>query len=315
MRATEGVSGMIPRQEYEILAFMHEFYRWPEILRDDDRRGRRRAGRHGHRRHGPPRDRHQGQLRARLVHRRRRLRHGPVRSARPGSDQGRRLRRGEQRDPEVHAARAVGQAPGRLHPQLPGPLPLPDPRAGLPRLDRRAGRAPRAGQPEARAVHPVQRGGRAAVVPRPLRLPSRPRRHRPLRAAGRQAPHPARPFRQRGGLPLERRLRRRGPPALLHPRAGASTPRRWVSRRSGSTTSRPPSPARRTTSRPSSAARCSPARSGTRPMGEVYPIKIDDLGEHLGRVQTGDPQAVHARRSRCAAATSSGTASTSTTST
>ena len=31
--ATEGVSGMIPRQEYEILAFMHEFYRWPEILR------------------------------------------------------------------------------------------------------------------------------------------------------------------------------------------------------------------------------------------------------------------------------------------
>ena len=33
MRATEGVSGMIPRQEYEILAFMHEFYRWPEILR------------------------------------------------------------------------------------------------------------------------------------------------------------------------------------------------------------------------------------------------------------------------------------------
>ena len=33
MRATEGVSGMIPRQEYEILAFMQEFYRWPEILR------------------------------------------------------------------------------------------------------------------------------------------------------------------------------------------------------------------------------------------------------------------------------------------
>lgn len=33
MRATEGVSGMIPRQEYEILAFMNEFYRWPELLR------------------------------------------------------------------------------------------------------------------------------------------------------------------------------------------------------------------------------------------------------------------------------------------
>ena len=33
MRATEGVSGMIPRQEYEILAFMNEFYRYPEIMR------------------------------------------------------------------------------------------------------------------------------------------------------------------------------------------------------------------------------------------------------------------------------------------
>lgn len=33
MRATEGVSGMIPRQEYEVLAFMHEFYRWPEFLK------------------------------------------------------------------------------------------------------------------------------------------------------------------------------------------------------------------------------------------------------------------------------------------
>ena len=33
MRATEGASGMIPRQEYEILAMMHAFYRWPELLR------------------------------------------------------------------------------------------------------------------------------------------------------------------------------------------------------------------------------------------------------------------------------------------
>ncbi|MBA1148053.1 hypothetical protein H0Z60_13445 [Ectothiorhodospiraceae bacterium WFHF3C12] len=32
MRATEGESGMIPRQQYEILAFMHEFLRWPELL-------------------------------------------------------------------------------------------------------------------------------------------------------------------------------------------------------------------------------------------------------------------------------------------
>jgi len=32
MRATEGASGMIPRQEYECLALMHEFYRWPELL-------------------------------------------------------------------------------------------------------------------------------------------------------------------------------------------------------------------------------------------------------------------------------------------
>ena len=33
MRATEGASGMIPRQEYEILAVMHEFYRYPELIR------------------------------------------------------------------------------------------------------------------------------------------------------------------------------------------------------------------------------------------------------------------------------------------
>ena len=33
MRATEGVSGMIPRQEYEILAFMNEFYRGRRSLR------------------------------------------------------------------------------------------------------------------------------------------------------------------------------------------------------------------------------------------------------------------------------------------
>ncbi len=32
MRATEGVSGMIPRQEYEILSTMHEFYRYPEFM-------------------------------------------------------------------------------------------------------------------------------------------------------------------------------------------------------------------------------------------------------------------------------------------
>ena len=63
MRATEGVSGMIPRQEYEILAFMHEFYRWPEILRmttdDVGPQGVMDIGATA--RH---RDRHQGQLRA-----------------------------------------------------------------------------------------------------------------------------------------------------------------------------------------------------------------------------------------------------------
>jgi hypothetical protein len=32
MRATEGVSGMIPRQEYEILSMLHSFYRYPELL-------------------------------------------------------------------------------------------------------------------------------------------------------------------------------------------------------------------------------------------------------------------------------------------
>ncbi len=33
MRATEGASGMIPRQEYELLSLMHEFYRYPEFIR------------------------------------------------------------------------------------------------------------------------------------------------------------------------------------------------------------------------------------------------------------------------------------------
>jgi|GEM_PF-934649 len=32
MRATEGASGMIPRQEYEILSMMQEFYRYPEFM-------------------------------------------------------------------------------------------------------------------------------------------------------------------------------------------------------------------------------------------------------------------------------------------
>jgi hypothetical protein len=66
-------------------------------------------------------------------HRRRRVRHGPLRPARPRGHRPGRLRPRVQRDPQVHAARAVGQAPGRLPPQLAGPLPLPDPRAGLPR--------------------------------------------------------------------------------------------------------------------------------------------------------------------------------------
>lgn len=33
MRATEGASGMIPRQEYEALALMQMFYRYPELMR------------------------------------------------------------------------------------------------------------------------------------------------------------------------------------------------------------------------------------------------------------------------------------------
>jgi hypothetical protein len=32
MRATEGESGMIPRQQYEILGMLHSFYRYPELL-------------------------------------------------------------------------------------------------------------------------------------------------------------------------------------------------------------------------------------------------------------------------------------------
>jgi hypothetical protein len=34
LRASEGASGLIPRQEYEALAFANSFYRWPEFLMD-----------------------------------------------------------------------------------------------------------------------------------------------------------------------------------------------------------------------------------------------------------------------------------------
>src|SRR2546423_15721359 len=33
MRATEGASGMIPRQEYELMALLEAPLRWPEMLR------------------------------------------------------------------------------------------------------------------------------------------------------------------------------------------------------------------------------------------------------------------------------------------
>lgn len=126
MRATEGVSGMIPRQEYEILAFMHEFYRWPEILRmttdeigaqavmDIGATARREIG-----------------IKVNCVHD---WCIGAVGfgMGRCGlladrGDPAARLRRGEQCHPQVHATSAVGQASGRLDPQFPGPLPLPDP--------------------------------------------------------------------------------------------------------------------------------------------------------------------------------------------
>ena len=127
MRATEGVSGMIPRQEYEILAFMHEFYRWPEILRmtTDE------IGAQGVMDIGATARTEIG-TKINCVHD---WCIGAV-----GFGMGRcgllaleaiqpeRLHRGKQRDPQVHAARAVGQAPGRLDPQLAGRLPLPDPR-------------------------------------------------------------------------------------------------------------------------------------------------------------------------------------------
>lgn len=34
LRATEGVSGLIPRQEYELLSFANAWYRWPEFMMD-----------------------------------------------------------------------------------------------------------------------------------------------------------------------------------------------------------------------------------------------------------------------------------------
>ena len=264
MRATEGVSGMIPRQEYEILAFMHEFYRWPEILRmtTDE------VGAQGILDIGATARREIG-TKVNCVH------DWCIGAVGFGMgrcgllalevDRARRLHRGEQRSSSSSCSGSCG-ASGRTATSSTRRTATAA-RSTSPTSSTRSSdqtRELRAGQPEARLLHPVQRRRRAAGVPRPLRLPARARRHRTVRVARRQHPHSPGPVRQRGGLPLERCLRRRGPAAL---------PTRWrvvidpeltgAARRSGSTTSPPRSPGRRTTSPPSSAARSSPARSGT----------------------------------------------------
>ncbi len=145
MRATEGVSGMIPRQEYEILAFMHEFYRWPEILRMTTEEV---GGAQGVMDIGATARREIG-TKINSVHD---WCIGAV-----GFGMGRcGLLALEAIGPDDYVAESNeilkfmqrvlwGQASGRLHPELAGPLPLPDPRAGPPRPAGRSDRDAGAG--------------------------------------------------------------------------------------------------------------------------------------------------------------------------
>ena len=105
--------------------------------------------------------------------------------------------------------------------------------------------------PEPRRVHPVQRGRRAAVVPRPLRLPARARRHRPVPAAQRQRLLIMRDLFVNEEVYHWSDVCDHETAALLHARGGDRPGEAWASTRSASTTSRPPSPGRRTTSRTS----------------------------------------------------------------
>ena len=253
----------------------------------DHRGGRRRPGDHGHRRHRPSRDRHQGQRGARLVHRRGRLRHGPLRPARPRSDQGRTT---TSRSPTRSSsscsgscgasARTATSSTRRTATAAASTSPTSSPRstAQVEPL--------RAGQPEARRVHPVQRGRRAAGVPRPLRLPAR--------ASATPAPTSC-PTATCSSSATSSSTRRSSTGATSATTPGcrtatrsrsSSTRRRWRSRRSASTTSRRRSPARRTTSRPSSAARCSSAAEVEHPDGRGVPDQGRRPAEQLGKVQT-----------------------------
>ncbi len=286
MRATEGVSGMIPRQEYEILSFMHEFYRYPEFMRMiTDNIGA--AGRHRHRRlSARQRDRHQDQLRARLVPRRRRLRHGPLRPAGARGDQPRRLRRGIEHHPQVHAAGAVGQAPGRLHPQLAGPLPLPDPRAGRPR---------RSSRPRSWTSSPTERSTTAFTQFNATAELLAFFDHYDCRLGlGDTGPYPL----PDGRLLIVRDLfvneevfhwsdvcDRAAP--LLHARRRRSTPTSWASRRSGSTTSPPPSRVPKNYVPAITGGAVFVREKWDTPMGEVYPVKLTDLGAAPGEDPAG----------------------------
>ena len=100
-----------------------------------------------------------------------------------------------------------------------------------------------------------------------------------------RAPDRARPLRQRGGVPLERRLRRREAAALLHARRrdrpGDDGPRRDPGQRHLHHLHA----AEELRRRPSPAARSSSARSGTPRWARSYPVKLDDLGTDLEKLQ------------------------------
>ena len=103
---------MIPRQEYEILAFMHEFYRWPEILQmttdevgaqaiiDIGAKRRREVGTKVNCVHDGVSERSVSAWAAAACSRWKRS--SPKTSC------------GEQHNPQIHAADPVGQAAGRL---------------------------------------------------------------------------------------------------------------------------------------------------------------------------------------------------------
>ena len=184
------------------------------------------------------RDRHQGQLRARLVPRRRRLRHGPLRPAGRSRRSSptttsrsptiilkfmQRVLWGKRQDGSSSTRRTATAA--RSTRRTSSPTCVTQIVDFEPGCDEHA------------HLHAVQRHRRAAGLLRPLRLPARPRRHRPLPAA-------RRPLLIVRDLFVNEEVFHwsdvcDGAAPLLHAARGHRPRRRWASTRSGSTTSPP----------------------------------------------------------------------------